>query len=67
MVLGPAGPATGYRSHLLEEKSHRQEFQPERADLDEERRLRGQPKAKRKRRRNMITANLSGTRYEVSK
>lgn len=67
MVLGPAGPSSGFRSHLQDERHHRSEFHPDRNDLDDERRLRGQPKAKRKRRRNMITANLSGTRYEVSK
>lgn len=66
-MLGPGGPASGYRSHVQEERQQRHELHLDRTDLDEDKRLKNQPKAKRKRRRNMITANLSGTRYEVSK
>ena len=71
LVLGPAGPGSAYRSHRQEDLNPlanlKTESQRERYDHEEEKRPRSQPKTKRKKRRNMITANLSGTRYEVSK
>ena len=68
MVLGPAGPMSGYQSHVRAENRPRQsDVNVERVDNDDEKRLRSQPKVKRKKRKNMITANLSGTRYDVSK
>lgn len=65
MVLGPGGAATGYQSHTRPENRQRSEVVMERIDREEDRRQRVQPKTKRRRKRNMITANLSGTRYEV--
>ncbi|KAL4235786.1 Tubulin polyglutamylase ttll7 [Mactra antiquata] len=69
MVLGPSGAANGYQSHQTENRLRQQQLQADvhvdRMETEEEKRLRAQPKAKRKKRRNMITANLSGTRYDV--
>ncbi|XP_045158569.1 tubulin polyglutamylase TTLL7-like [Mercenaria mercenaria] len=66
MVLGPGGPSSGYQSHVRPENRQRQtDMTMERMDYDDDKRQRSQAKTKRKKRRNMITANLSGTRYDV--
>lgn len=68
MVLGPGGASSGYQAHRAENRPRQQaDVQVDRMDPEEEKRLRAQPKAKRKKRKSMITANLSGTRYDVSK
>ncbi|XP_052777435.1 tubulin polyglutamylase TTLL7-like isoform X2 [Mya arenaria] len=65
--LGTTG-STNHRTQPVNERGDTHRHDADKVDqniLDEERRLRNQPKAKRKRRKNMITANLNGTRYDV--
>ena len=67
MVLGPGGMASGYKSHRNEERLMNKDVHVERIDreVEEQRRLKSQQRSRKKKRRNMISANLSGTRYEV--
>ena len=80
MVLGPGGMAAGLKSHRSEEagfKSQRPEDRLLNNDIhverinrqvEEQRQLKTQqPRSRRKKKRSLISANLSGTRYEIGK
>ena len=79
MVLGPGGMSAGLKSHRNEEAG----FKSQRADdrllnndihverinrqVDEQRQLKSQQRSRRKKKRSLISANLSGTRYDIGK
>ena len=69
MVLGPGGMSSGYKSHRNEDKLINNDVHVERInrEVEEQRRLKSQQRSRKKKKRNMISANLSGTRYEVGK
>ena len=69
MVLGPGGMSTGFKSHRNEEQQINKDVHVERInrEVEEQRRLKAKQRSGKKKKRNLISANLSGTRYEVGK
>lgn len=77
MVLGPGGMSAGLKSHRNEEAGFKSQRVDDRLlnndihverinrEVEEQRRLKSQQRSRRKKKRSMISANLSGTRYEV--